>query len=163
MIAVTKVRDRVHEPSHGAAVTCHQWHSRTGITLGGNHTRIDGNRVDSINPPTGDSYSTKVFAYARYEPKSARYWMEYRVRHNGSAAVNADPNQPLPPVARTLPSFTVQGVGSGMCLFAGSGVGNDLTLRVENLTDRLYAEFLNATFFRPEPGRTAKLSYRVTF
>jgi outer membrane receptor protein involved in Fe transport len=38
-----------------------------------------------------------------------------------------------------------------------------LTLWIENATDELYAEFSNATFFRPEPGRTMKLSYRVTF
>lgn len=27
----------------------------------------------------------------------------------------------------------------------------------------VYAAFSNATFFRPEPGRTANISYRVTF
>jgi hypothetical protein len=30
-------------------------------------------------------------------------------------------------------------------------------------TNELYAEFSNATFFRPEPGRTATVSYRVKF
>ena len=32
-----------------------------------------------------------------------------------------------------------------------------------NLTNQLYAEFSNATFFRPEPGRTLKVNYRVKF
>ncbi|MDT5014228.1 MAG: hypothetical protein QOD39_388, partial [Mycobacterium sp.] len=43
------------------------------------------------------------------------------------------------------------------------GFANEITVWVENLTDELYAEFSNAAFFRPEPGRTAKVSYRVTF
>jgi outer membrane receptor protein involved in Fe transport len=139
------------------------WHAHSGVTLGGNYTWIDGNRIDSINPPTGDSYSNKIYVYARYDPAGARYWMEYHIRHNGSAAANVDPNAPVPPVGLTLPSFTVQGVGAGVRLFETAGFSNDVTLWVENLTNQLYAEFSNASFFRPEPGRTAKVSYRVTF
>jgi outer membrane receptor for ferrienterochelin and colicins len=139
------------------------WHSRSGVTLGGNYTRIDGSRIDSINPPTGDSYSNKTYVYARYEPQNTRYWMEYHVRHNGAAAVNLDPNQPIPAVGLTLPSFTVQGAGVGVRLFQTAGVGSEVTLWVENLTNQLYAEFSNATFFRPEAGRTAKVNYRITF
>jgi len=139
------------------------WHSQRGITLGGNYTWIDGNRIDSINPPTGDSYSNKVYAYARYEPQTARYWLEYHVRHNGAADANFDPNSPVPPVGRTLPSFTVHGAGIGVRLFERAGFSNDVSLWVENMTNQLYAEFSNATFFRPEPGRTAKVSYRVKF
>jgi outer membrane receptor protein involved in Fe transport len=139
------------------------WHSHSGLTLGGNYTWIDGNRIDSINPPTGDSYSKKIYAYVRYQPKDSRFWMEYHARHNGAVAANLDPNQPVPPVGRTLPSFTVQGAGAGMRLFETAGFANDVTFWVENLTNQLYAEFSNATFFRPEPGRTAKISYRVTF
>jgi len=139
------------------------WHSHHGITLGGNYTWIDGNRIDSINPPTGDSYANKVYAYARYEPQASRYWMEYHVRHNGATEANIDPNEPVPPVGRTLPSFTVHGAGAGVRLFETAGFSNEVNLWVENLTNQLYAEFSNATFFRPEPGRTAKVSYRVKF
>jgi outer membrane receptor protein involved in Fe transport len=139
------------------------WHSHHGVTLGGNYTWIDGNRIDSINPPTGDSYSNKIYAYARYEPQMARYWFEYHVRHNGATAANIDPNSPVPPVGKTLPSFTVHGAGAGVRLFESAGFFNEVNLWVENLTNQLYAEFSNATFFRPEPGRTMKVSYRVKF
>jgi len=139
------------------------WHSHRGITVGGNYTWIDGNRIDSINPPTGDSYSNKIYAYARYEPQTARYWAEYHVRHNGAADANIAPNEPIPPVGRTLPSFTVHGAGVGVRLFETAGVSNEVSLWAENLTNQLYAEFSNATFFRPEPGRTLKVSYRVKF
>jgi outer membrane receptor protein involved in Fe transport len=38
-----------------------------------------------------------------------------------------------------------------------------LTVTADNLTDELYAEFSNATFFRPQPGRNFVASYRVRF
>ena len=38
-----------------------------------------------------------------------------------------------------------------------------LGLVIENLTDELYAEFTNASFFRPEPGRNAIVTYRWEF
>jgi len=34
---------------------------------------------------------------------------------------------------------------------------------IDNLTDRPYAEFSNATFFRPQPKRSISASYRVRF
>ena len=139
------------------------WRSSRGIVLGGNYTWIDGVRIDAANPPTGDSYSNKAFAYARYEPEQGRFWAEYHVRRNGKVDANLDPNAPVPAIGRTLPSFTVHGVGAGVRLFEFSGLANEVTVWIENLTDELYAEFSNATFFRPEPGRTAKVSYRVTF
>lgn len=139
------------------------WRSSNGIVLGGNYTWIDGVRIDAANPPTGDSYSNKAYAYARYEPAHGRFWTEYHVRRNGSDDANLEPNAPVPPVGRTLPSFTVHGVGAGARLFELAGLAHEVTVWVENLTDELYAEFSNATFFRPEPGRTAKVSYRVTF
>ncbi|HEU4886648.1 MAG TPA: TonB-dependent receptor, partial [Thermoanaerobaculia bacterium] len=139
------------------------WRSSRGLVLGGNYTWIDGVRIDAANPPTGDSYSKKAVAYARYEPAHGRYWAEYHVRRNGKVDANLEPNAPVPPVGRTLPSFTVHGIGAGARLFQMGGFANEVTVWIENLTDELYAEFSNATFFRPEPGRTAKVSYRVTF
>jgi hemoglobin/transferrin/lactoferrin receptor protein len=139
------------------------WRSNRGLVLGGNYTWINAERIDAANPPTGDSYSSKVFAYARYQPDGSRFWAEYHVRHNGEDAANVDPNEPVPPVGLTLPAFTVHGIGAGARLFEVNGLTNELTLWVENMTNELYAEFSNATFFRPEPGRTMKISYRVTF
>ena len=47
-------------------------------------------------------------------------------------------------------------------LTAGNVVHN-LSLTAYNLTDELYAEFSNATFFRPQPGRSVTGSYRLRF
>ncbi|HET7437087.1 MAG TPA: TonB-dependent receptor [Thermoanaerobaculia bacterium] len=139
------------------------WRESHGLVLGGNYTWIDGVRIDAANPPSGDSYSNKAVAYARYEPAHGRFWAEYHVRHNGKVNANLESNAPVPPVGRTLPSFTVHGIGAGAQLFRMGGFANEVTVWIENATDELYAEFSNATFFRPEPGRTAKISYRVTF
>jgi len=38
-----------------------------------------------------------------------------------------------------------------------------LWVSVENLTDDLYAEFPNASFFRPEPERSFVLNYTFSF
>lgn len=139
------------------------WRSKRGLVLGGNYTWINSVRIDAPNPPTGDSYSRKLFAYARYQPDGSRFWAEYHVRHNGEDAANIAPNEPVPPIGLTLPAFTVHGVGAGARMFEVRGIANEVTVWIENATNQLYAEFSNATFFRPEPGRTMKLSYRVTF
>lgn len=135
-----------------------------GLTLGGNYTHINSSRLGAttILPPD-DVYKNKTFAYARYQPAGSRWWAEYNVRHNGEAKANIDPNEPVPPVGATLPSFTVQNIGAGARLFEAAGISHDVTLWVDNLTNRLYAEFSNASFFRPEPGRTVRASYRINF
>lgn len=138
------------------------WRSKPGIVLGGNFTYINGERVGSTILPPGDNYSNKTFVYARYEPTS-RYWAEYHVRHNGDQEVHLDPNEPLPVVGRTIPAFTVHGIGAGARVLATGSITHDVGIWVENLTNELYAEFSNATFFRPEPGRTFRVSYRIGF
>jgi outer membrane receptor protein involved in Fe transport len=40
---------------------------------------------------------------------------------------------------------------------------HDLVLGVENLTNELYAEFSNASFFRPAPRRTLLVSWITSF
>ena len=133
------------------------------VVVGGNVSLIDGDRVDSANPPTGDSYAEKYVAWARWEPDSGRFWIEYRARHNAGTELALAENEPAPPVGTRLPSFTVQTIAGGVTLFERAGLRHELQLAVENLTDELYAEFANASFFRPEPGRNVKASYRLRF
>jgi outer membrane receptor protein involved in Fe transport len=134
-----------------------------GLTVGGNFSYIDGKRLDSTNPAAGDNYGEKYVAYVRYEPRSGRWWAEYRGRYNSSARASLDPDEPVPPVGRELPAFSVHTLAGGVRLFERAGVAHDLQLTVENLTNELYAEFSNATFFRPEPGRNVRASYRMRF
>ncbi len=135
-----------------------------GISVGGNYTHLDGKRRDSTNPPTGDSVGDKYNAYVRWDrPTGRRVWAEYRLRHNEDQKANLDPNEPPPTVGLVLPAFTIHTLGAGVRLFETPSQSHDLTLIVDNLTDELYAEFSNATFFRPQPGRTYSVSYRMSF
>jgi outer membrane receptor protein involved in Fe transport len=134
-----------------------------GLTVGGNVSFIDAERVNAANPPPGGNYGEKYVAYLRYEPESGRWWAEYRARHHAAADANLAPDEPVPPVGTELPAFTVHALAAGVRLLERAGVAHDLQVTVENLSDELYAEFSNATFFRPEPGRNVKASYRVSF
>ena len=62
-----------------------------------------------------------------------------------------------------LPAFTVHHAGAGARLFAHGRMTHSVAVQVANLTNRLYAEFPNASFFRPEPGRTVAVTYRLGF
>lgn len=134
-----------------------------GVTVGGNYTFLRAEAVGSINRPAGDTYGSKAVAYARYQPTGRRYWIEYRVRHNGENELGLDPDATVPPIGRTLPAFTVHTLSGGLVLYESGPVRQLLDLRVENLTNELYSEFSNASFFRPEPGRNVKVGVRLSF
>ncbi len=134
-----------------------------GLSVGANYTHLQDRRIGTSAAPVEDQYADKIAGYLRYEPDSRRWWAEYRVRHNGSDRVVLDEGEPAPPIGDRLPAFTVHTFGAGVLLFERGRQSHSLTLQVANLTDELYAEFSNATFFRPEPGRNVTASYRVRF
>ena len=139
------------------------WRSPKGLTLGGNFTHLDGERVDSVIPISTDTATDKFNLYANWRPQSGRYWAEYRIRHNGDEQANLEPGEPVPPVGEILPSFTVHTVAGGVTLFARGRQRHELGVTIDNLTDELYAEFSNATFFRPEAKRNFIVSYRIQY
>ena len=51
----------------------------------------------------------------------------------------------------------------GVRLFNYGPTSHNLMLGVENLTNELYAEFSNASFFRPNPKRTFVVSWVTSF
>ncbi len=136
---------------------------RDSFAVGGNYTHLTGKRTGQAAVPVDDQYNDKVNAFVRYEPRGGRWWAEYNVRHNASADITLEPGEPAPAVGNTLPAFTIHGLGGGVILFQRESHEHSLTFGVENFTDELYAEFSNATFFRPEPGRNFTASYRVKF
>lgn len=133
------------------------------FTLGGNYTYLSAERIDSASPPTGDTYSNKLTAYVRWEPTDRPFWAEYRVRHNGTENANVQAGQPIPLVGETLPSFTVHNLAGGVSLGPWAGITHSLLFEVANVTNELYAEFSNVSFFRPEPGRRVTAAYRLRF
>ncbi|MFN7963024.1 MAG: TonB-dependent receptor [Thermoanaerobaculia bacterium] len=139
------------------------YRSPRGLSVGGNYTYLDGKRIDSSAVPIGDTFGEKINFYAHYQPTGGRYWVEYRFRHNGREKANLDPDEPDPAVGRTLPAFTVHTLSGGVTLFERGNQRHSLALVVDNLTNELYAEFSNATFFRPQPKRNVTATYRVGF
>ena len=144
------------------------YRSPRGFAVGGNYTHLSGERVGQSPVPVEDLLADKVNLYARYQPPAGRFWVEYRLRHNGDQPTRVQPGDPLPAVGETLPAFTLHTLSAGARLDGGAAgrAGrwrHSLVLIADNLTDELYAEVSNASFFRPEPGRNVTLSYRVGF
>lgn len=139
------------------------WRSARGWALGGNYTHLDAERLDSLNPPTGDTFGDKINAYARWQPLDRPFWFEYRVRHNANDQANLQPGEPVPPVGDELPGFTIHSLAGGWRFLERGDMSHEILASVENVTDELYAEFSNATFFRPQPGRYVKIGYRFRY
>ena len=79
---------------------------------------------------------------------------------------NADPG--YYPMSNFLAMFSavprqVEAMRGGARLFSVGRVSNEVSVVVNNLTNRLYAEFSNASFFRPEPKRSLAVSWRTSF
>jgi outer membrane receptor protein involved in Fe transport len=131
-----------------------------GFDVGGTYTRYSSKNVlDPLNP-VGDTYSSKITGTLGWRAPSGRFWSEYAVRMNGK---RKDVNLGSSPVGAVLPSFTVHALRGGARLFNIGNVSNDLTVVVNNLTNRLYSEFSNASFFRPEPERSLSVSWTSSF
>ncbi|MGH9464611.1 MAG: TonB-dependent receptor plug domain-containing protein, partial [Thermoanaerobaculia bacterium] len=131
------------------------------LAFGLNYTYLDAERLDSANPPTGDTYSDKVNVFARWEPLDRPFWAEARARHNGDDELNLQPGEPVPVVGTTLPSFTVVSLAGGWTFRERDSQRHELFARLENATDELYSESSNAPFFRPQPERDLRIGYRL--
>ncbi len=160
--AVVQERNVDHLRYEGVEVAL-GYRAPSNLAFGLNYTHLTGKRLGQTPVPVSDQYSEKVNAYVRYEPSGGRWWAEYHVRHNGSQKIVLEPGEPAPAIGNELPAFTVHGIAGGVTLVRGGTVSHELTLGIENLTDALYAEFSNASFFRPEPGRNVTASYRIRF
>lgn len=134
-----------------------------GFEIDANYTHLKGERIDSDNPPTGDTPSDKYNLSLRYAPLGARYRFEYRLRRAGDEDLIFGVDDPVPPVGLRLPAFTVQTLSGFVTVFERNDQRHVVGLTIENLADDLYAEFTNVLSFRPAPGRNFVLSYHVRF
>lgn len=131
-----------------------------GFALGGTYSRYSSKNVLEPLNPVGDTYSSKITGSLLWQAPSGRFWGEYAARMNGE---RKDVDLGSSPVGAVLPQFTVQSLRGGARLFTVGSVSNELTVVVNNLTNKLYAEFSNASFFRPEPKRTLAVSWKSSF
>jgi outer membrane receptor protein involved in Fe transport len=132
-----------------------------GITFGGSFSTLSAE--DAIDPenPIGESYSKKLTGRFGYRDPEGRFWGQWEIRHSGEqkdAALDSEN-----PLGAVLPAFTIQGLRGGVRLDERDGFATGLTLAVANLTNELYAETANASFFRPEPKLHVTLGLTVSF
>ncbi len=133
----------------------------SGLTLASSYTWMESKDALDENNPVGETFSSKFTGRVRYQEQSGRFWAAFEARHNGDRKdVELNGN----PIGDILPSFTVLHLRSGVQVWrTESGVTHRLNVSVTNLTNELYAEFSNASFFRPEPKRSVTLSWEVSF
>ena len=67
------------------------------------------------------------------------------------------------PVGEVIPSFTTHNMRAGIRLPIIGQTSSQLTVALINLTDELYSEASNTSFFRPEPRRSAVIGIRLDF
>jgi hemoglobin/transferrin/lactoferrin receptor protein len=134
-----------------------------GLWAGGNYTWLDAENVSEgeEDSEVGDAFSSKITGTLRYSAPSDRWWASAELRHNGERKDVVLDNNPL---GDLLPSFTVLNLRGGVTIFrTDGGQEHRLEAALTNVTNQLYAEFSNASFFRPEPKRNLTISYAVSF
>ena len=97
---------------------------------------------------------------AEWRPLGNRFSLAYALRHKGE---QKDVIAGSSPVGDVLPAFTVPELRAQATLLENGRGRTSLVLGVNNLTNALYAEFANASFFRPEPRRSLSTSLVVEF
>ncbi len=132
-----------------------------GISVASSFTHMSQEDVHDANNPIAEAFSTKVNGSLRYRHPGNRFWGEWEVRHNGE---QKDVDLGTSPIGDVLPGFTVHNLRGGVTVIrTESGQTGRVGIAVTNLTDELYSEFLNASFFRPEPGRNVTITLGWTF
>ena len=132
-----------------------------GFSVGGNYTWMEAEDALNKENPVGESFNSKVTGTVRYTAPANRFWAAWEIRHNGE---RKDVELGTNPIGEVLPAFTVQNLRAGATVFrTESGVSNRVSVALTNLTNQLYAEFSNASFFRPEPKRNLTLAWEVVF
>jgi hemoglobin/transferrin/lactoferrin receptor protein len=132
-----------------------------GFSTNGSYTWQDAQNANDEEIPVGETFSSKVTGTLRYTHPSDRFWTAFEVRHNGEQMDVALESNPLGTI---IPSFTVMNLRGGVTVIrTAGGQTHRLGVAVTNLTNRLYAEFSNASFFRPEPKRNLTLTWEVSF
>ena len=131
-----------------------------GFSFAANFTKITSKDIGNPDIPYTDTFSSKFNLSARYDQPSGLLWAEYTLRVNGNQKdVVLGDN----PIGDIIPGFTVHNASFGVNLFRKSATPMRVGIIVANLTNELYSEFANASFFRPAPKRQVILTWSMGF
>jgi hemoglobin/transferrin/lactoferrin receptor protein len=131
-----------------------------GLSVSANVTYIKAKDLGNPETPYVDTYSSKINFNARYEDPKKRFWFGYDFRHNGE---QKDIILVDNPIGDVIPGFTIHSLNAGITLFRDSSFPQQIGIIIANLTNQLYSEFSNASFFRPAPGRHIVLTWSTRF
>ena len=132
----------------------------SGFSFTTNFTSMKSKDLGNTQNPYGETYGSKLNFILHYTHPKSRFWMTYHLRINGKQKDVVLENNPIGP---NVPDFSVHSVSGGIALFPNSQKPIRLGIIVNNLFDKLYTEFSNASFFRPAPGRHIALTCSVGF
>ncbi|MES2123821.1 MAG: TonB-dependent receptor [Gemmatimonadota bacterium] len=131
----------------------------SGFAVLGHFTTLTSRNVDRSNP-VGDSYASKVGGELSWRDRRGCVFLAYEVRHQGT---RKDIDLGTSPVGAVLPAFTVHAARASFQLPRVGRTRPELDVSLNNITNRLYAESSNTSFFRPEPRRSVTTSLRLDF
>ncbi|MGE5340178.1 MAG: TonB-dependent receptor plug domain-containing protein [Candidatus Omnitrophota bacterium] len=131
-----------------------------GMVFTANLTYIKSKDLGNPETPYVDTYSSKLNLNLRYEHPSRFFWVAYHVRINGR---QKDILLVDNPIGDIIPGFNVHTVSAGITLFKNTSYPQQVGIIVGNLTNTLYSEFSNSSFFRPQPKRYIVLTWNARF
>jgi len=131
-----------------------------GISTMANYTWVKSKDLGNPETPYVDTYSSKFNLNVRYDHPKGLFWMAYDLRINGEQKDVVLVDNPLGDI---IPGFTVHNLSAGITLFKNSKFPQQVGIIIGNLTNTLYSEFSNASFFRPAPKRYVVLTWMSRF
>jgi outer membrane receptor protein involved in Fe transport len=132
-----------------------------GVSAMANYTKINSKDLGRPETPYVDTYSSKFNFNLRYDQPKGLFWVGYDLRVNGKQKeVDLGKNNPI---GDFIPGFTVHSLSAGVTLFKHSKYPQQIGIIIGNLTNELYSEFSNASFFRPAPKRHVVLTWNTSF
>ena len=131
-----------------------------GLSLSANYTTLDSKDLRQVETPYIETYSSKFNFGLRFQPRGKSFWFGYQLRVNGRQKDFPLIDNPIGPF---IPGFTLHSINLGFTVNSKSSFPQQINIVFENLSDVLYAEFANAAFFRPSPGRCVKINWTASF
>jgi hemoglobin/transferrin/lactoferrin receptor protein len=131
-----------------------------GVSAMANVTYIKSKDLGNPETPYVDTYSSKFNLNVRYDHPKKLFWVGYDLRINGD---QKDVLLVQNPIGDIIPGFAVHSLSAGITLFKNSSFPQRLGIIIGNLTNQLYSEFSNASFFRPAPKRHIVLTWATQF
>ena len=131
-----------------------------GLSANANFSYLTSKNLNNPELMYADTYGSRLNMNLRYTFPKNLFYVEYHLRHNGR---RKDVDLGFNPLGPVLPKFTIHSVRAGITLLKNTAFPQYVGVSVENLTNELYAEFSNASFFRPAAKRHVVFTWLFRF